>query len=195
MLLLAAAPPHYLFLPISLNNLDREGVRLLSYRDSRIFPNSCRFRRNQCRRCYRTQVGFRWRLGLLLCFLSWWSVVEPSWDDRESSIWGCLSLFWFRSRTFDCTLDDVWIIYVLCEVAILRQLFIPFLFSTCDVWRLPLLRQAYHAAMPLSHAPTRGRYSRIVGVTSRYHSHPRLRSPLLDRTTDVIETRTKCFES
>ena len=36
MLVLAAAPPHYLFLPISLNNLDREGVRLLSPRDSHI---------------------------------------------------------------------------------------------------------------------------------------------------------------
>ena len=30
MLVLAVAPPHYLFLPISLNSLDREGARLLS---------------------------------------------------------------------------------------------------------------------------------------------------------------------
>ena len=36
MLVLAAAPPHYLFLPLSLNSLDREGVRLLSPRDSQI---------------------------------------------------------------------------------------------------------------------------------------------------------------
>ena len=36
MLVLAAAPPHYLFLPISLNSLDCEGVRLLSPRDSQI---------------------------------------------------------------------------------------------------------------------------------------------------------------
>ena len=36
MLVLAAAPPHYLFLPMSLNSLDREGVRLLSPRDSQI---------------------------------------------------------------------------------------------------------------------------------------------------------------
>ena len=28
--MLAATPPHYHFLPISLNSLDREGVRLLS---------------------------------------------------------------------------------------------------------------------------------------------------------------------
>ena len=32
--MLAAAPPHYPFLPISLNSLDLEGVRLLSPRDS-----------------------------------------------------------------------------------------------------------------------------------------------------------------
>ena len=45
-------------------------------------------------------------------------------------------------------------IYVLCEVAIVSQLFIPFLFIT------------WNAVMPLSRASTRGRYSRIVGVTS-----------------------------
>ena len=36
MLVLAATPPHTLYLPISLNSLDREGVRLLSPRDSQI---------------------------------------------------------------------------------------------------------------------------------------------------------------
>ena len=36
MLVLAAAPPHTLSLPISLNSLDCEGVRLLSPRDSQI---------------------------------------------------------------------------------------------------------------------------------------------------------------
>ena len=39
MLVLAATPPHYpFFLPISLNSIDREGVRLLSPRDSQINP-------------------------------------------------------------------------------------------------------------------------------------------------------------
>ena len=47
--------------------------------------------------------------------------------------------------------------------------------------------------MPLSRAPTRGRYSRIVGVTSGNQSHPRLRSPLLDRIAGVVESRTKMF--
>ena len=36
MLVLAAAPPHNLSLPISLNSLDLAGVRLLSPRDSQI---------------------------------------------------------------------------------------------------------------------------------------------------------------
>ena len=36
MLVLAAAPPGTFSLPISLNSLDREGVRLLSPRDSQI---------------------------------------------------------------------------------------------------------------------------------------------------------------
>ena len=43
--------------------------------------------------------------------------------------------------------------------------------------------------MPLSRASTRGRYSRIVGVTSWYQSLPRLRSPLLDRIVGVVESR------
>ena len=38
MLVLAAAPPHYPFLPISLNSLDLAGVRLLSPRGSQILP-------------------------------------------------------------------------------------------------------------------------------------------------------------
>ena len=38
MLVLAAAPPHYLLLPISLNSLDLAGVRLLSPCDSQILP-------------------------------------------------------------------------------------------------------------------------------------------------------------
>ena len=52
----------------------------------------------------------------------------------------------------------------------------------------------HHAVMPLSHASTCGRYSRIVGVTSWYQSLPQLRSPLLDRIAGVVESR-KCFES
>ena len=39
MLVLAAAPPHTFSLPISLNSLDRKGVRLLRPRDSQLLPN------------------------------------------------------------------------------------------------------------------------------------------------------------
>ena len=58
-------------------------------------------------------------------------------------------------------------IYVLCEVAIVSQLCISFPYVlyglcedylTCDI--------AFNAVMPLSRASTRGRYSRIEGVTS-----------------------------
>src|SRR3954469_1862383 len=56
----------------------------------------------------------------------------------------------------------------LCEVAIVSQLCISFPYIlhglcedylTCDI--------AFNAVMPLSHASTRGRYSRIEGVTLR----------------------------
>ena len=57
--------------------------------------------------------------------------------------------------------------YVLCEVATVSQLCISFPYVlhglcedylTCDI--------AFNAVMPLSRASTRGRYSRIEGVTS-----------------------------
>ena len=85
MLVLATAPPHYLFLPISLNSLDREGVRLLSPHDSQISSKTrCMCRWCQCRGCDRTQVGVRRGFRTLLCFLSGRSVVEPSWGNRGS---------------------------------------------------------------------------------------------------------------
>ena len=60
-------------------------------------------------------------------------------------------------------------------------------YLTCDI--------AFNAVMPLSRASTRGRYSRIEGVTSWYQSLPRLRSPLLDRIASVVESRTKTILS
>ena len=87
-LVLAATPPHYLTLPISLNSLDRECVRLLSRRDSQILPNRCRCRWWQCRGRYWTQVGVRRGFRTLLHFLSRRSVVEPSWGDRGSYAFG-----------------------------------------------------------------------------------------------------------
>src|SRR3954466_4484152 len=61
-------------------------------------------------------------------------------------------------------------IYVLCEVATVSQLciFFPYVlhglcedYLTCDI--------AFNAVMPLSHASTRGSYSRIEGVTHNSH--------------------------
>ena len=117
-LVLAGAPPYYPFLPISLNSLDLAGVRLRIPRDSQILLNSCRCRWYQCRWRNRAQVGARWRSCLLCCVFSGWSVVVPSWDDRGSSIWGCLLLFWFHSRT----LIVFWMMYAL--------------FMYCVKWRL-----------------------------------------------------------
>ena len=94
-LALAATPPHYLILPISLNSLDLADFEIAeSLWLTRYYQNSCRCRWYQCRWCYRTQVGVRRGPWPLLCVFSWWLVVEPSWDDRGSSIWGYLLFIW-----------------------------------------------------------------------------------------------------
>ena len=99
----------YICLPISLNSLDREGVRLLSPRDSQITSkNRCRCRWCHSRRCDWTQVGVRWGLRTLLCFLSRRSVVEPSWGDRGSYAFGVVFIFgsvvgpWLYSGWCNC---------------------------------------------------------------------------------------------
>ena len=83
----------------------------------------------------------------------------------------------------------------LCEVAIVSQLFIPSLFSTWDCVKITPLATNPPCDYASKSCSTRGRYRSIVGVTSWYQSQPRLRSPLLDRIVDVVESRTKCFES
>ena len=153
---------------MSLNSLDRVGVRLLSPCGSQILPKpACRCRWVRADDATKLRRSSMKILSFVL-FRSSWSVVEPSWDDRGSSIWGCLLLFWFRSRTYECTLIDVWFICVLCEVAIVSQLCISFPYVlhglcedylTCDI--------AFNAVMPLSRASTRGRYSHIEGVTGK----------------------------
>ena len=58
-------------------------------------------------------------------------------------------------------------IYVLCEVATVSQLCISFpyvLHGLCEDYLACDI--AFNAVMPLSRASTRGRYSRIEGVTS-----------------------------
>ena len=101
-------------------------------------------------------------------FRSSWSVVEPSWGRSGTFVaFGVLLLFWFRSRTLIVSGWCNVLFMYLCEVAIVSQLCISFPYVlhglcedylTCDI--------AFNAVMPLSRASTRGRYSRIEGVTS-----------------------------
>src|SRR3954463_12361890 len=80
-------------------------------------------------------------------------------------------------------------IYILCEVATVSLLCnsFPYLlhglcedYLTCDI--------AFNAVMPLSRASTRGRYSRIEGVTSPPAPPvlPRRRSPDLRRCRLIL---------
>ena len=110
-LVFAATPPHYHFLPIRLNSLDLVGFEIAeSSWLTRYYHNSCRYRWYQCRWCNRAQMGAQRRSWSLLCFVSCWSVVEPSWDDRGSSSWVIFFSFGFvRSRTM-CVL---WMMYEL----------------------------------------------------------------------------------
>ena len=132
----------------------------------RFYQSRCRCRGYQRRWRNWAEVGIWQGPWSLLCIVSRWSVEEPSWDDRGSSIWGYLLFFWFGTRTYVCTLINVWFIYVLGEVAIVSQLSLS---HSCSlhgiVWRWPFLQQNHNAVMPLSRASTRGRYSRIVGIT------------------------------
>ena len=84
-------------LPISLNSLDREGVRLLSPRDSQILPKPvCR-----CRRTVRmTQPSSRRSSMKILSFVllrSNWSVVEPSWGRSGICVAFGVVFFYFGS--------------------------------------------------------------------------------------------------
>ena len=145
-MLVACCSPHHTFtLPISLNSLDREGVRLPSPRDSQI-PSKTRWRD----RWYRSkwfnwaQVAVRWGLRMILRVFPRWSVVVPSWGDRGlCCIWG-LSSFWFRSRTLS-VLDGCNDLFMyLCDVASVRQLCtFPFIYLHGLLWRLPHLRHCF----------------------------------------------------
>ena len=114
-LVLAATPPHYHFLPISLNSLDLAGFEIAeSSWLTRYYHNSCRCRWYQYRWCNRAQMRSQRRPWFLLCFVSCWSVVEPSWDDRGSSSWVIFFSFGFvRSRTM-CVLWMMYELYVHC---------------------------------------------------------------------------------
>ena len=113
MLVACCSSTYYLALPISLNNLGREGPRLLSPRDSQFTSKTrCRDRWYYSRRCSWAQVGVRWRLSPLLCVFPRWSVVVPSWGRSGTvSHVGVDLLFWYHSRTMS-VLDDCNVIHV-----------------------------------------------------------------------------------
>ena len=103
----------YLALPISLNSLDREGVRLLSPRDSQILPKpACR-----CRWTVQmTQRSSRRSLMKILPFVLIRFQLISSGAQLGSigdlcSIWGSLLLFWYRSQTMS-VLDECNVIHV-----------------------------------------------------------------------------------
>ena len=139
MLVLAAASPPYLFLPISLNSLDLAGVRLLSPRDSQILPKQLQVPMIPVQVMQPSSSRSSMKILFVVLFL--FILISSGAQLGRSGIWqlGCLLLFWFRSRTYVCSLIDVWFIYVLCEVAFVSQLFIPFLFITWDCVKMTLL--------------------------------------------------------
>ena len=159
----------YLFtLPISLNSLDREGARLLSPRGSQILPNQLAGVVESVQMTQPSSGGARWRSCLLWCSI--FQLISSGAQLGRSGI--CVAFgvvfFYFGSVVGHWLyLDDamlysciVWsgeckptmylfpyVLHGLCED-----------YLTCDI--------AFNAVMPLSRASTRGRYSRIVGVTS-----------------------------
>ena len=75
----------------------------------------------------------------------------------------------------------------LCEVAIVSQLCISFpyvLHGLCEDYLTCNI--AFNAVMPLSHASTRGRYSRIVGVTVGIRAIPDLGAPCLIESLTLL---------
>ena len=123
MLVACCSSTSYLYLPISLNSLDREGVRLLSPRDSQILPKPvCRCRWTM----QMTQPSSRRSPIKILSFVlfrSSWSVVEPSWGRSGTFVaFGVLLLFWVHGRTLCVSGWCNALFMYLCEVAIVSQL-------------------------------------------------------------------------
>ena len=65
--------------------------------------------------------------------------MEPSWDDQGSGSWVVFFYFGSVVGPMCVSMNDVCFIYVLSEVAIVSQLFIPFLFITWDCVKMILL--------------------------------------------------------
>ena len=87
-------------LPISLNSLDREGVRFLSPRTHRYFQNQLADADETVQMTQPSSRRSSMKILPFVLFRSSWSVVEPSWGRSGTFVaFGVLLLFWFRSRT------------------------------------------------------------------------------------------------
>ena len=100
-LVLAAAPPHYAILPISLNSLDLAGVRLLSPRDSQILPKQLQVPTMPVQMMGSISSGSSTRnvVVTMFLFLMISSGAQLGSIGDLCSSWGSLLLFWFHSRT------------------------------------------------------------------------------------------------
>ena len=145
MLVLAAAPPHTFSLPISLNSLDREGVRLLSPRDSQILPKPvcrCRWvRADDATKLRRSSM----KILSFVLFRSSWSVVEPSWGRSGICVAFGVVFFYFGSVVGPWLyLDDVMLYSCIVWSGDCKPTM--YLFPLCItwvVWRLPHLRHCF----------------------------------------------------
>ena len=144
MLVACCSSTYYLALPISLNSLDREGVRLLSPRDSQILPKPvCRCRWDCADDATKLRRSSMKILPLAL-FRSSWSVVEPSWG--RSGI--CVAfgvVFFYFGFVVGPLLYQVDVMLYSCIVWSGDCKPSMYLFPLCIawvVWRLPHLRHA-----------------------------------------------------
>ena len=110
---------------------------------------------------------------------------------------GYLLFFWLCPQSdYVCTLNDVCLIYVLCEVATVCQPFIPFLFITWDCVKMTLLAtkpQCGYASKSCFDTweiqPHRGRNNLVIRAI------PDLGAPCLIESLALLSLEQKCFES
>ena len=87
-------------LPISLNSLDREGVRLLSPRDSQILPKQLQVPTMPVQMMGPTSSGSSTRnVVVTMCLFLMISSGAQLGSIGDRVAFGVLLLFWFRSRT------------------------------------------------------------------------------------------------
>ena len=118
MLSRSATSPPYPFLPISLNSLDLAGVRLLSPRDSQILPKQLQVPVIPVQMTQPSSSGSSMKTLVVTMFR--FLMISSGAQLGRSGIQhlGLSSFILVPQSDLDCTLNDVCLIYVLCEVAI-----------------------------------------------------------------------------